>query len=144
MLDTVEVVKVAYTARQNEALTQNFKTFYKLEDSPSVEKDLFVDKKSYQQYLHKKMRERTPYESDKKFSEMGFDEQNFPFSVVYSRIAFNFPNDRTIRLTEYLDNPNGITKSVELSDSCGENLTFSSYIQAEAEVVTRYLALKEK
>lgn len=139
-----EVVLVRFNPAQNSTLENNLKEFYHLEVSPKCSKDLFVTKESYQKFLNGKMKERTPYEPIKSlennFSSFGFDETNYPFLVSYTKIQFKFPSGRTMSLTEYLDKPNGITKSVELVDTGGTNLSLTSYIQAEGEVVDRFLA----
>lgn len=142
MEDVAEVVLVRFSDSQNKSLKDSLKAHYRLVDAPDVEKSIYVAKDSYQAHLRAKLRARTPFESDRPFSSFEFDAAKLPFSVVHSKILFKFPSDRTITLIEYLTEPNGLTKSVELSDSGGTSLTFDKYYHAEAEVVSRYLAEK--
>lgn len=135
-----EVVLVRYTAAQNESQTAQTKAFYHLEKPLLISKDLFVTKDSYQKYLHSKLRQRTPYEADKKFSEYHVNETNFPFFVSYTKVYYKFPSGRTLTLTENLTEPNGLTKSVELTDSGGESSNYNRFIDAEVEVIERFLA----
>lgn len=143
MDSVLELVKVEYSEAQNNALREALKAFYRLADAPKVEKALYVAKSSYQSFLRGQLKQRTPFQSDRPFSSFAFDETKYPFDVVYSKISFKFPSDRTITLTEYLAVPNGLTKSVELSDSDGiklEKLSFDKYLHAESEVINRFLA----
>jgi hypothetical protein len=135
-----EVVLVRYTAAQNKAQTDMTYDFYKLPEKIDVSKDLFVTKASYQKYLNAQMRQRTPYQADKKFSDFSPSEQNFPFLVSYTKVYYTFPSGRKLTLTEYLTEPNGLTKSVELEDSGGEKSTYNKFLDAEVEVIERFLA----
>ena len=137
-----EVVKVFYSEAQNAALQDSFKEFYELYSAPKVEKVLFVTKSSYQRFLNRSMRERTPYESAKKFSEIIFNASNNSFEVMSSICTFKFPSGREMSLTEYLDKPNGIVKSVILKDSLSPDLSFSSYLYAEGKVLEEFLSEK--
>lgn len=140
MENVLETVLVRFTNAQNEACSANTRAFYKLDGSIEVSKDLYVTKDSYQKYLHAKLRERTPYEKDKKFSEFGYDTQNYPFDVSYTKVSYKFPSGRILTLTEILTEPNGLTKLVELTDSDGESSNFKTFMEAEVEVIDRFLS----
>lgn len=81
---------------------------------------------------------------DKKFSDYEFDSTSLPFFVIYTETKFTFPSGRHITLTESLEKPNGLTESVELSDSDGEFMRFKSYLHAEGEVLNRFLGYMDK
>lgn len=144
MFNIAEVVKVSFSDAQNLSLQTAFKEFYRLLEVPKIKKTLFIDKSSYQKFLNKQLRDRTPYQPDKPFSQYSFNEQNLPFLVVHSKIEFLFPSGREISLTEYLDEPNGLTKSVDLHDTNGESASFERYTHAEAEVLNRFLEETKK
>lgn len=135
-----EVVKVAYSGAQNAKLAQGLGAYYKLSLTPIINKELYVEKDSYKRFLSAKMRERTPFQAARAFSDFTFNEAESPFSVTHSKISFTFPSGRAVTLTEYLSEPNGTTKTVELADSGGKPLTFDSYFHAESEVVSRFIA----
>lgn len=140
MTDFVEVAKVPLSAQQNFDLAKAFVEFYGLTPPyPKLEKSLFTTKKDYQKHLHKLLREQSPYEPRKAFGEAPIDVSNTPFPVIRSLVTFVFPSGREVSIEEVLDAPNGVTKSVSLRDSSGENKEFERYIHAEAEVVSRFL-----
>lgn len=146
MNDLAEVVKVACSREQNEALEGALANFYKVAVTPKVEKAYFVLKDSYTKFLRTKMRERTPYEGAKNFSELQFNDKSLPFLVSYSQITFKFPSGRAVILTEHLSEPNGTTQAVALADSGGINCNYfvseetpNPYLLAESEVIARFL-----
>lgn len=134
-----EAVLVRYSAPQNQVLRSAFQNFYRLSSSPLVEKDIFVEKGSYQTFLRSKLKQRTPFEAVKTFADYAFDEKALPFRLLYSTCRFKFPSGRVLSLTEYLDKPDGVTKEVVLENEKGVKLNFSSYSHAEAEVVAQFI-----
>lgn len=142
MNDMTECMEVKANQTQNAKLALLFSNFYDLEADIRLEKSLFVTKSSYDRTLRASIRQRTPFEPDKPFKERVTAENPAGLDVLRVKITFTFPSNRVLTLIETLTEPNGLTKSVELADSDGTSCTYEKFIEAEGEVVSRYLADK--
>lgn len=137
MNEDVEIVQINANPTENAHLARMFQSFYKIEAPISVMKSSFVTKDSYNKAIRLKLRERTPFEPDRAFKDM-VSFQNSPcLEVLKAKISITFPSSRVLTLLETLTEPNGLTKTVELTDSDGNSCTFNKYIEAEGEVVSR-------
>lgn len=134
-----ERMMMRLTPDQNVQLEGAFKEFYQLDSSPRIEKTLMVSKSSFTRSLNQRLKGRTPFESSNPIKESQNPNLNRAVEVISYQVEFKFPSGRTVTLTEELDKPNGITKLVNLVDSDGIPLKFTKFIEAESEVVARFL-----
>lgn len=137
--DWKEVALIRYTPDQNAALENSFAEFYKLDSSPKISKELFVERESYQTFKKARAKERETLSSYDTPINLTFDPKQVPFMIVSSVTRFQFPSGTEIILDEQLDKPNGLTKEVRYFSSNGKNMKFDVYLVAEAQVVQDYL-----
>lgn len=140
MYDTnlIERFELKFSADQNAALQESFKSFYNLQSAPKVERKLVLEKNEYMKFFKSRLKQRTPFESANDDVDLSFSDFRTPFKFIASWTKFSFPSGKYVILNEELDAPNGLTKNVA-AEFGEERLNFHSYFQAEGYVLAKYL-----